>query len=223
MINILPGGLGIDAAASTVFSAFNPASLGGAGTATLSNNNRTFTGNIPGNQISTIVGTKKGTQGSNAHWYFEVTNNVLSSSGLQQNIGITGWVTGGAPQPGVSSNSIAATMEGTPGPGPPFTWSSFNNNVIQFSWTGTAAAGDVIGVAAFFATTGQSSVWLRLNGVWLNAGAPSTTFNASTPDLVISGVAQLYPGVSVELGQVTLNVGNAAFQNPPPSGYVAWG
>ena len=227
MINILPGGIGVDAATLQVsFSTLDTTSMQGAGpSGTFSNNNRTLTVPSGAGNYQGVMGTLSHTSGK---YYFEVTVNALgnmltdnttySGIGIYQKPSWTGQ--GGLVGYDQYSASLAVTPAAT-------TWKAISNysGTATFT-TPVPASGQVIGVAVSFNTgTGSVDIWFRLQANWLNAGTPQTAFPVS-PDFVslwANSIATV-PGITVpNAAQYTINTGNTAFVNAPPSGYVAWG
>lgn len=240
MIFPLPGGLG-QIKASLVTSALSPPTLvDGGGTPALSNSNRTLTSTAT--TAKSALGTAVGAKSNNSSKrYFEVTTNdetaVASTfaggyAGVCNSTDSTGLPLGIVP--GYDINSWAIGLDSAPN------FNTLNNGAIAHSFGpatgggGPQAGGDTFMVAVDFAGAGSTvNMWFGVDGIWFNQGAFSTVFSPSSPDFIGPQTpASLWPCVGTngapaasgtKLYSVTINTGNAAFQFPPPSGFVAWG
>ena len=224
MINILPGGLGLDAAVVAPLSTWDTSNL--YGTFTFSNSNRTAVGTPsggPGAYVNALKGTASHATGK---FYFEVSIDVVSNHSptydpYSTSIGVVNGSWGSNTIIGGSSGlDVGLKVDSSS-----TFWSIYQDAIVSPVKFGTGiAAGQIIGVA-IDSSSGNVNVWFRLNANWLNGGTPSTSFNPSGPDVssVWPTSALTFPAASEGNGQFTLNVGNAAFANAPPSGFVAWG
>ena len=221
MTSILPGNLGVVAAASAGYSAFDPTKVFGT-TVTLSNNNRT----IAATNFN-YEGTLGNRRDSSGQRYFEMRLDSLTSN-LYLGVGVAdpSWVPGMLGETAGHSAGLAR--------------SSTSNNWTMMSggspaspgFATPATVGDVIGVAVNFninpsGTQAVTGVYFRLNSLWLNyylGGNPQPGYPTTGPDFgVWAANTSAVIGVNVGFVQFTLNVGNTAFAYAPPAGYSAWG
>jgi hypothetical protein len=182
--------------------------------AAFSNNNRTITTPAAQAYSCSVRGTKSHNTGK---FYFEVT---FATADGNQAAGVVNpsWIASGSGL-GLDANSAVVVGYGS-------TYAVMNANSPLFQSSAVWTNGDVIGTAVDFTTGSNTRVYFRVNTLWLTAN--STTFNAATPDFSWGAITTLFTScsgfsVSGNTSVNTLNVGNAAFANAPPAGFVAWG
>jgi hypothetical protein len=216
MTFILPGGLG-QLFAGGGPTAWNPAFVGivSNDVPVFSNNNLSIRGS---NGFGAFVKTRATKGQTSGQLYFEVTVAGIDANVPTQSVGLanSSWLTSASGVVGGDTNSWALTVSSSG------IWASWSSNSPTATFPTAAAAGDVIGVAVSITTT--MGVWFRLNGIWLTTGGtPGAAFPA-VADFGISGTAPFFPATSAtNAGTNTINTGKTAFQNAPPTGYVAWG
>lgn len=175
---------------------------------TLTNSNFTATRN--NNAATEYYGVRSVTSHTNGKWYYEVTIDTLVSS----------------PGPGFANATHDVTSIGYLG-------STQNSGGVYFDGhyepgtvanvTTAFAAGSVICIAV---DLDNDKFWMREDGgAWTGSGDPAAnTGGRALPTLMDADVPVYAAAVLRQQGDaVTLNTGNAAFTQTPPSGFTAWG
>lgn len=207
MTVILPGGVG-QLFASIAGSAFDPANT--SASATLSNNNKTVTGN----NSTGSTGMTRGILGLNSgKKYFEIIAGAPNFN-VPANYGavMAGYVIQDGYLFGFDTSSVAVKAASSSAYA-----RIWNNSGTQLVVTPTA--GDVINIAIDLS---GGKGYCGVNGNWFNV-----TGVTGTPDFTFTGGNQTwYPGAvvggDVALTSCTLNAGGP-FTYPVPTGYTKWG